>query len=212
MATGVAIQNYRLHDRVRALSVLDDRDRIARDLHDRVIQRIYAVGMSLAGAARLDDLPLVHDRVERAVDDLDSTITEIRTAIFELGDTSLPGGLRHAVVHLADELTPTLGMRPEGAFRRSGGQRRSTAGRGPHPRRRPRGTDQRGQACPGLSLRRRDQCGRRHRPRRGHRQRQRPQGRQSGLGRSRPDEPAQLGRRSWADTSRFSPSRVGAPG
>ncbi len=51
LATGVAIQNYRLHDRVRALSVLDDRDRIARDLHDRVIQRIYAVGMSLAGAA-----------------------------------------------------------------------------------------------------------------------------------------------------------------
>ena len=116
LATGVAIQNYRLHERVRALSVLDDRDRIARDLHDRVIQRIYAVGMSLAGAARLDDLPQVHDRVEHAVDDLDSTITEIRTAIFELGETSLPGGLRHAVVHLADELTPTLGMRPEVRF------------------------------------------------------------------------------------------------
>jgi two-component system, NarL family, sensor histidine kinase DevS len=116
LATGVAIQNYRLHDRVRALSVLDDRDRIARDLHDRVIQRIYAVGMSLAGAARLDDLPQLHDRVERAVDDLDSTITEIRTAIFELGDASLPGGLRHAVVHVADELTPTLGTRPEVRF------------------------------------------------------------------------------------------------
>ena len=116
LATGVAIQNYRLHDRVRALSVLDDRDRIARDLHDRVIQRIYAVGMSLAGAGRLDDLPLVHERVERAVDDLDSTITDIRTAIFELGDTSLPDGLRRAVAHLADELTPTLGMRPKVRF------------------------------------------------------------------------------------------------
>ncbi len=116
LATGLAIQNYRLHDRVRALSVLDDRDRIARDLHDRVIQRIYAVGMSLAGAARLDDLPQVHDRVERAVDDLDTTITEIRTAIFELSETSLPGGLRDAVIHLADELTPTLGTRPEVRF------------------------------------------------------------------------------------------------
>ncbi len=116
LATGVAIQNYRLHDQVRTLSVLDDRDRIARDLHDRVIQRIYAVGMSLAGAVRLDDLPQVHERVERAVDDLDSTITDIRTAIFELGETSLPSGLRHAVVNLADELTPTLGMRPEVRF------------------------------------------------------------------------------------------------
>ena len=116
LATGVAIQNHRLYERVRSLSVLDDRDRIARDLHDRVIQRIYAVGMSLAGAARLDDLPQVHDRVEHAVDELDSTITEIRTAIFELGETSLPGGLRHAVVQLADELAPTLGMRPEVRF------------------------------------------------------------------------------------------------
>jgi signal transduction histidine kinase len=112
LATGIAIQNSRLHDRVRALSVLDDRDRIARDLHDRVIQRIYAVGMSLAGATRLDDLPQVHERVERAVDDLDSTITDIRTAIFELGETPLPGGLRQAVVHLTDELGPTLGSRP----------------------------------------------------------------------------------------------------
>ena len=116
LATGVAIQNHRLYERVRTLSVLDDRDRIARDLHDRVIQRIYAVGMSLAGTARLEDLPQVQDRVEHAVDELDSTITEIRTAIFELGETSLPGGLRDAVVQLADELTPTLGTRPEVRF------------------------------------------------------------------------------------------------
>ncbi len=116
LATGVAIQNFRLHERVRSLSVLDDRDRIARDLHDRVIQRIYAVGMNLAGTALLDDLSQLHDRVDRAVDDLDSTITEIRTAIFELGETSLPAGLRHAVVHLADELAPTLGARPEVRF------------------------------------------------------------------------------------------------
>jgi signal transduction histidine kinase len=116
LAAGVAIQNHRLYERVRTLSVLDDRDRIARDLHDRVIQRIYAVGMGLSGAARVDDLSQVRDRVEHAVDDLDATISEIRTAIFELGDTSLPGGLRHAVIDLADELTPTLGMRAEVRF------------------------------------------------------------------------------------------------
>ncbi len=116
LATGIAIQNHRLYERVRTLSVLDDRDRIARDLHDRVIQRIYAVGMSLAGAARLDDLPQVQGRVEHAVDELDSTITDIRTAIFELGETALPGGLRDAVVQLADELTTTLGSRPDVRF------------------------------------------------------------------------------------------------
>jgi signal transduction histidine kinase len=116
LATGIAIQNHRLQERVMALSVLDDRDRIARDLHDRVIQRIYAVGMSLAGAARLDDLPQVQDRVERAVDALDTTITDIRTAIFELGDSSIPGGLRDAVLHLTDELGPTLESRPEVRF------------------------------------------------------------------------------------------------
>ncbi len=112
LATGIAIENHRLHDRVLTLGVLDDRDRIARDLHDRVIQRIYAVGMSLAGAARLEEVSQVHERVERAVDDLDSTITEIRSSIFELGETSMPEGLRHEVVHLADELGPMLGARP----------------------------------------------------------------------------------------------------
>ena len=53
LATGIAIQNHRLHERVLALGVLDDRDRIARDLHDRVIQRIYAVGMK-SGRRRSD--------------------------------------------------------------------------------------------------------------------------------------------------------------
>ena len=67
------------------MSVLDDRDRIARDLHDRVIQRIYAVGMSLQGAARLPERDLVVERVSKAVDELDDTITQIRSAIFELG-------------------------------------------------------------------------------------------------------------------------------
>lgn len=116
LAAGVAIENTRLHERVRVLSVLDDRDRIARDLHDRVIQRIYAVGMSLEGASRLGELGPVKERTAKAVDDLDTTITEIRTAIFELGEATLPGGLRRAIVLVADELTPALGARPEVTF------------------------------------------------------------------------------------------------
>jgi signal transduction histidine kinase len=116
MAAGIAIENTRLHDRVRVLSVLDDRERIARDLHDRVIQRLYASGMSLQGATRLPDLDLVVERVNRVVDELDNTITEIRTAIFELGDTGGLEGLRQSVLELVHELAPTLGARPEVAF------------------------------------------------------------------------------------------------
>jgi signal transduction histidine kinase len=98
------------------MSVLDDRDRIARDLHDRVIQRIYAVGMSLQGAARLPDRDLVVERVSKAVDELDETITQIRSTIFELGDSALPGGLRQAVTRLSDDMTGSLGSRPEVRF------------------------------------------------------------------------------------------------
>jgi signal transduction histidine kinase len=116
LAAGIAIENHRLHDQVRVMSVLDDRDRIARDLHDRVIQRVYAVGMSLDGATRLSDLRQVTERIGWAIDELDTTITEIRSAIFELGEAAMPGGLRKSVLHLADTLTETLGVRPEVRF------------------------------------------------------------------------------------------------
>jgi signal transduction histidine kinase len=115
-AAGIAIQTSRLHDQVRILSVLDDRDRIARDLHDRVIQRIYAVGMTLQGAARIPDPPLVSTRIEKAVDELDATIAEIRSTIFELGENSVPGGLRQSIVQLSEEMAPMLGGRPELSF------------------------------------------------------------------------------------------------
>src|SRR5271155_3823402 len=105
-AAGIAIENTRLHDRVRVLSVLDDRDRIARDLHDRVIQRVFAVGMSLQGAVRLSERDQIVERVNKAVDDLDTTVTEIRTAIFELGNKAIAGGLRHSVLELTEEMAP----------------------------------------------------------------------------------------------------------
>jgi signal transduction histidine kinase len=116
LAAGIAIERTRLHERVRRLSVLEDRDRIGRDLHDRVIQRIFAVGMALQGATRLDSRFEIVGRVNKAVDDLDATITEIRTTIFELGDPRVSAGLRAAVVELADEMTPILGSRPEVRF------------------------------------------------------------------------------------------------
>jgi len=115
-AAGIAIQSSRLHDQVRTLSVLEDRDRIARDLHDRVIQRIFAVGMSLQTMARIADPTWAGERIERAIDELDATITEIRSAIFELGESSIPGGLRQSIVRLSEDMTPNLGARPELSF------------------------------------------------------------------------------------------------
>jgi signal transduction histidine kinase len=117
LAAGVAIDNNRLHESVRMISVLDDRERIGRDLHDKVVQRLFAVGMGLQSATRITQLDLVRERIDKAIDDLDATMTEIRTTIFELGDSALPGGLRQAVVGLVDELSPTLGVRPEVSFR-----------------------------------------------------------------------------------------------
>jgi signal transduction histidine kinase len=117
MAAGIAIENTRLHERVRVLSVLDDRDRIARDLHDRVIQRVFAVGMSLQGAARLPERDQIVERVNRAVDELDATVTDIRTAIFELGESPMPGGLRRSVAELIGETSASFGLRPDVTFR-----------------------------------------------------------------------------------------------
>ena len=116
VAAGISIENTRLSERVRVLSVLDDRDRIARDLHDRVIQRVFAVGMALQGAVRLPERDQIVERVNKAVDDLDTTVTEIRTAIFELGNKAIVGGLRHSVIELTEEMGSSLGTRPEVTF------------------------------------------------------------------------------------------------
>jgi signal transduction histidine kinase len=115
-AAGIAIQNTRLNETVRLVGLLDDRDRIARDLHDRVIQRIFSVGMSLQGAVRMPGPPELISRVAAAVDALDSTIDEIRTAIFELEDGMRERGLRRSVLDLANELAPLLGSRPDVTF------------------------------------------------------------------------------------------------
>ena len=82
-AAGVAILNARLHARVQELAIIEDRERIARDLHDTVIQRLFAAGMSLQSTSRMvDSAPSA--RILEAVDDLDKTIREIRGTIFAL--------------------------------------------------------------------------------------------------------------------------------
>jgi signal transduction histidine kinase len=96
------------------VAVFEDRDRIARDLHDLVIQRLYATGMSLQGSLSMIASPDAAGRVSRAVDGLDETIREIRTSIFALQsrpEPSLPG-LRARILAIADEMTGMLGFPP----------------------------------------------------------------------------------------------------
>ncbi len=93
------------------LVLVADRDRIARDLHDLVIQRLFATGLHLQGARRIAAGEEVRERLDTAVQDLDATIRDIRSTIFELqrvGERSL----RADVSDLAKEYVPVLGFTP----------------------------------------------------------------------------------------------------
>ncbi|MFG2671470.1 GAF domain-containing protein [Streptomyces sp. NBC_00304] len=104
-------------DRER-LAVYEDRDRIARDLHDLVIQRLFATGMMLESAQRRSDVPEVQTGVGRAVDELDVTIQEIRTAIFALQQepAEAPSGLRTRVLREINMAAVPLGFKPSYRF------------------------------------------------------------------------------------------------
>jgi signal transduction histidine kinase len=108
----VAIENVRLHERLQDLAVLQDRERIARDLHDKVIQRLFASGMSLQASARLVNTD-VSARIVEVVDELDAIIAEIRGTIFAL--ESRPAdrpNITAAVLDLVDEMTQPVGIEP----------------------------------------------------------------------------------------------------
>lgn len=96
------------------LSLLADRERIARDLHDRVVQRLFAVALGLQGLASAETRPTPARRLATYVDDLDDTIREIRTTIFQLRDgiTASGPGLRAAVLSIVDDAARTLGFPP----------------------------------------------------------------------------------------------------
>lgn len=110
-AAGVAIENARLHERVQEVAVLEDRDRIARDLHDDVIQRLFATGLALQALAKDVDTR-AEERLERAIGDIDATIRRIRSAIFELVSTTGDRGIRAGILALVRELRPLLGFEP----------------------------------------------------------------------------------------------------
>jgi signal transduction histidine kinase len=94
----VAMQLSATREQVQQLSVLADRDRIARDLHDHVIQRLFAVGLNLQGTIPRSNRPEVRQRIADSVDELQQVVQEIRTTIFDLQTSELVlGRLRQRI-------------------------------------------------------------------------------------------------------------------
>ncbi|WP_030176686.1 GAF domain-containing sensor histidine kinase [Spirillospora albida] len=94
------------------LALLEDRDRIAKDLHDTVIQRLFATAMTLMSGIKMAQKPEVASRMQRAVDDLDDTIRRIRSSIFELQATDEDESLRSRLHALVDASAESLGFAP----------------------------------------------------------------------------------------------------
>jgi signal transduction histidine kinase len=99
------------------MELFEDRARIARDLHDHVIQQLFASGMTLQGAAAtIGDAPGV-ELIEKVVDSIDDAIRQIRASIFQLRPhTMLGAGLRAGVLEVVAEVTPSLGHDPHVHF------------------------------------------------------------------------------------------------
>jgi len=111
---GVALELAASRAEAERLSLYEDRDRIAQDLHDLVIQRLYATGMSLQATMSMVTRPEVANRITNAVDAMDETIKEIRTTIFQLQsrDTAAGPDLRGEILALVEEMTDMLGFAP----------------------------------------------------------------------------------------------------
>ncbi|HEX5402072.1 MAG TPA: GAF domain-containing sensor histidine kinase, partial [Pseudonocardiaceae bacterium] len=108
----LALQRAESQAERRELEVLADRDRIARDLHDQVIQRLFAIGLSLQGTKRRAKTPGVAERVQDHIDQLHEVIQDIRTAIFDLQVNEAGAGQVRTRLHrVITELTQDTALR-----------------------------------------------------------------------------------------------------
>jgi signal transduction histidine kinase len=122
---GIAIENARLFAEVtearshrQRLELLEERGRIARDLHDHVIQQLFGTGLELQSIAGSTSDESVKERIVQSVAQLDASISQIRTVIFALtvSTENTSAGVRHAIIDLANELAPALGGTPAVSF------------------------------------------------------------------------------------------------
>lgn len=95
-----------------SLALAEERERIARDLHDMIIQRVFASGMALQATMSFVESPTVRERISEVIDDLDVTIGELRNAIFRLGSIDVERSLTTQLRSLVDERSRTLGFDP----------------------------------------------------------------------------------------------------
>jgi signal transduction histidine kinase len=108
VAAGIAIENARLHEQVGRAAVFKDRDRLARELHDSIIQRLFGVGLTLQGVASSGISPSKERRITSAIADIDETIRQIRTTIYGLSLIDEGEAARAYVLSLVDELRDTV--------------------------------------------------------------------------------------------------------
>ncbi|GAA4592260.1 two-component system sensor histidine kinase [Planotetraspora phitsanulokensis] len=110
----VALELAETRKDAERLGLLEDRDRIAKDLHDIVIQRLFAVAMTLMSTVRLVERPEASSRLQSAIDELDGTIRQIRSTIFALQtphDAGAPS-LRARIVDVVEGARGHLGFMP----------------------------------------------------------------------------------------------------
>jgi signal transduction histidine kinase len=96
----------RLHREITELSLVRDRERIAADLQDKVIQQVFTVGMNLHSTAALATSPKVRERILASADDLDHVLRLTRNAVFGLGERAQSRGLRAEIISLCDGISP----------------------------------------------------------------------------------------------------------
>lgn len=117
-AAGIAIENARLHATVAEFALKADRERIARELHDEIIQRLFAIGLSLQATMRSIEEDSVFASIQNAIDDIDEAIKKIRATIFALESSRsrMQSSFRSSVMALLKELHPVLGFEPSVSF------------------------------------------------------------------------------------------------
>jgi signal transduction histidine kinase len=115
----LALEVARGHEDQQRLALYEDRDRIARDLHDHVIQRLFATGLSMQGLRKLTTQPGIAERLGGYVEELDHTIRDIRRAIFalhEAAEPNAPASLPAQLLRIAQEASAALPVEPRMTF------------------------------------------------------------------------------------------------
>ena len=116
IAAGIAVENARLHRLVQEHAVSDDRERLARDMHDTVIQTLYGAGLLAQSMAEAGLAADVSDQLNRVASTIDDAIVQLRSTIYELGLSGNELGIRARIISLLSQLTIVAGFKVHSSF------------------------------------------------------------------------------------------------